>query len=214
MSSARLALPRLYAILDAGTLFRIGADLVEAADELRSAGVTLFQYRDKQQDRTLASAQARRVSDSLRDAGCKLILNDDAEWVKALGCDGVHVGQTDIDVFAARSLIGAHRILGISTHNEAQLQSADLGPADYVAIGPVFPTGTKADAEFAVGLQGVRKARELTSKPLVAIGGISLANLRSVLDAGADSVAVVSALFVEHRRVRENAVRLLDAASV
>ncbi len=213
MSSVKLAVARLYAILDAGTLVRIGADLVQTAEELRAAGVMLFQYRDKRSSREKAFTEARRFRDAVRGEGCQLILNDDAHMAASLGFDGVHVGQGDLDVFAARSLLGANRTLGISTHNQAQLQTADLGPADYVAIGPVFPTGTKVNAEQVVGLEGVRRARELTGKPLVAIGGISASNARAVLDAGADSIAVIGAILNEHRRPDENAKRLLEIVS-
>ncbi len=213
MPSGTLVLPRLYVILDAGTLVRVGVDLVPTAETLRSAGVTLFQYRDKRKSREALLVEAQRLRDALQGTDCQLILNDEADAAAVLGFDGVHVGQGDLDVLAARSLIGAHRILGVSTHTETQVRAADIGDADYVAIGPVFPTGTKADAEQVVGLNGVRRARELTHKPLVAVGGISASNALSVLDAGADSIAVIGGLFTEHLGVGECARRLLEIVS-
>ncbi len=206
-------LPRLYAILDAEALERLGLELEDTALRLTEAGVRLLQYRDKRGDREVIWEAARRLADQLEGSGCLLILNDHADLVVSSGFGGVHVGQGDVDAFAARSLIGAGRVLGVSTHSEGQLRAAAESPADYVAIGPVFATGTKADAEPVVGVEGVRRARALTSKPLVAIGGITTLNVREVLDAGADSVAVIGALFDGRRDVRVAARELLKAAS-
>ena len=113
------------------------------------------------------------------------------------GWSGVHVGQDDLSPEDARRVVGGERWVGVSTHTVEQVRLADAGCADYVAVGPVFATGTKLDAEPVIGLEGVRRARALTRKPLVAIGGITRENARSVIDAGADSVAVISALFAE-----------------
>ncbi len=109
--------------------------------------------------------------------------------------DGVHVGQEDISPTLARSIVGPNRMVGVSTHNRAQLEIADKQPVDYIAIGPVFATASKENPDPEVGLDGVREARAVTDKPLVAIGGITLENAADVLAAGADSVAVISALF-------------------
>ena len=132
--------------------------------------------------------------------------------MEASGFDGVHVGQTDADALHARGVIGAGRVLGVSTHTEAQVRAAAWGPASYVAIGPVFRTGSKVGAEPVVGLEGVREARALTDKPLVGIGGITVANVAEVLRAGADAVAVIGALYRPGRSVAENARELLGAA--
>lgn len=209
-----MVLPRLYAILDAETLGRSGLDLVATAMELRDAGVRLLQYRDKRSGASVDEVllEARRLAECLRGSGCKLILNDYAELVVASGFGGLHVGQGDLDGVAARQMLGAEYMLGVSTHNEAQLRLAAGGPADYVAIGPVFETSTKADAEAAVGVEGVRRARGITDKPLVAIGGISLERIPAVMEAGADAVAVIGALFRGGRGVGENAQELLRAA--
>jgi thiamine-phosphate pyrophosphorylase len=121
-------------------------------------------------------------------------MNDRADLCIAAGFEGLHVGQDDLLPKSARRIIGADRGLGVSTHNPEQLAEADKTSADYLAIGPIFATGSKANPDPIVGPDGLRRARELTRKLLVAIGGITRANARSVLDAGADSVAVISDL--------------------
>jgi thiamine-phosphate pyrophosphorylase len=162
-------------------------------EELVSGGTSLLQYRDKLRNPREVLDQAyqikRRVGDSV-----KLIMNDRADFCVAAEFDGVHVGQEDLSPEGARIVIGAGRWLGVSTHNPDQLKVADKTPADYLAIGPVFATSSKANPDPVVGLEGVRAARALTRKPLVAIGGITRENCRSVVEAGADSVAVISDL--------------------
>jgi thiamine-phosphate pyrophosphorylase len=185
-------LPRLYPILDSAC-FPNSAALFIAAEELVAAGCTLLQYRNK-------SGDARRMLDEARELRVrlgptvKLIMNDRADLCIAAGFEGLHVGQDDLLPKSARRIIGADRCLGVSTHNPEQLAEADKTSADYLAIGPIFATGSKANPDPMVGPDGLRRARELTRKPLVAIGGITRANARSVIDAGADSVAVISDL--------------------
>jgi thiamine-phosphate pyrophosphorylase len=132
-------------------------------------------------------------------SGCKLILNDRADIAVLANFDGVHVGQGDLSPADARRVVGPDRIVGVSTHTDEQVRIADQSCADYIAIGPVFATGTKLNSDPVVGLEGVRRARALTTKPLVAIGGITRSNARSVIDAGADSVAVISSLFAANQ---------------
>ena len=139
----------------------------------------------------------------------RLIMNDRADLCVAAEFDGLHIGQDDLSPAAARRIIGPDRWLGISTHNPEQIAEADKTDADYLAIGPVFATTSKANPDPVVGLEGVRRARELTRKPLVAIGGITRANVRSVIDAGADSVAVISDLLPDPRKSAEEFLRLL-----
>ena len=136
-------------------------------------------------------------------------MNDRADICVAADYDGVHVGQDDLSPQGARTVIGDDRILGVSTHNLEQLKEADAGPADYIAFGPVFATSSKRDHDPVVGLEGIRAARAATSKPLVAIGGITRANARSVIEAGADSVAVISDLLGSPTKVAEEFLRLL-----
>jgi thiamine-phosphate pyrophosphorylase len=199
--------PRLYAILDTAC-FPDAADMFAAAEELGAAGVTHLQYRNK-------SGNARQMLDQARElklrlgARAKLIMNDRADLCLAADFDGVHVGQDDLSAESIRRIIGPDRWLGVSTHNPEQLTEADKTSADYLAIGPVFAPGSKANPDPVVGLEGVRRARELTSKPLVAIGGITRANARSVIDAGADSVAVISDLIRDPRKSAEEFFKIL-----
>ena len=138
-----------------------------------------------------------------------LIMNDRADLCLAAEFDGVHVGQDDLSPESVRRLIGADRLLGVSTHNPEQLQDADLTSADYLAIGPVFATSSKLNPDPVVGLEGVRRARVLTRKPLVAIGGITRVNAASVIEAGADSVAVISDLLRDPGKSAEEFFRIL-----
>jgi thiamine-phosphate pyrophosphorylase len=136
-------------------------------------------------------------------SSCRLILNDYPDLVGSAGFGGVHVGQGDLSPEDARRVVGAERWVGVSTHNDEQVRIANETSANYLAVGPVFATGTKVDTEPVIGLDGVRRARALTTKPIVAIGGITRRNAPSVIEAGADSVAVISALFVEGEPVEK-----------
>jgi thiamine-phosphate pyrophosphorylase len=202
--------PRLYAIADVGVLAAWGISLEEFARGLRAAGVTLVQYRNK----TGSPEEVLRAAAVLRDVfagtACRLILNDRADLALLAELDGVHVGHGDLLPEDARRVAGAERIVGVSTHTEAQIRAADASCADYLAIGPVFATATKADTEPVVGLEGVRRARALTTKPLVAIGGITRANARSAIEAGADSVAVISGLLADGEGVEQVARDFLE----
>ena len=201
---------RLYAIVDAQVLEKHRVTLEGFAKKLREAGVVLVQYRDKlasPQDILLAATVLR---ETFAGIDIRLIMNDRADLAVLAGFDGVHVGQGDLLPEDGRRVIGPGRWVGVSTHTDEQVRAAELSSADYVAIGPVFATGTKADAEQVVGLEGVRRARALTSKPLVAIGGITRANARSVIDAGADSVAVISGLFGKGENVEKVARDFLE----
>ena len=204
-------LPRLYAILDAELLERRSLGLASTAAELAGAGVRLLQFRDKRGDLGAMLRDAREIAGAVAGSGCLLILNDQAGLVEPSGFDGVHVGQGDVSAEAAREVIGPGRLLGVSTHTEMQMRAAASGPADYVAVGPVFGTTSKANAEPLVGLAGVRAARLLTDKPLVAIGGISAESVGPVIAAGADTVAVIGALYMPGRGVGEGVGALLQA---
>jgi len=136
-------------------------------------------------------------------------MNDRADLSLAAEFDGVHVGQEDLSPEAVRGIIGVGRWVGLSTHNPEQMIEADRSSADYVAIGPVFSTSSKEKPDPVVGLEGVRRARGLTRKPLVAIGGITRENAAAVIAAGADSVAVISDLLREPRKSAEEFFRIL-----
>ena len=202
-----MLLPRLYPILDAGC-FPDANGMFSLAEQLAAAGCTLLQYRNK-------SGNARRMLEDARELGArlganvKLIMNDRADLCLAAHYDGVHVGQDDLSPDSARLLIGPARWLGVSTHNPEQLAEADKTSADYLAIGPIFATTSKANPDPVVGLEGLRRARQLTRKPLIAIGGITRANARSVIDAGADTVAVISDLLRDPRKSAEEFLRVL-----
>jgi thiamine-phosphate pyrophosphorylase len=206
-------LPRLYAIADAG-FFPETKSLIEFAQELATAGILLLQYRNKKDSprRILDDALALRKA---LPADVRLIMNDRADLALAADVAGVHVGQEDLSPESVRGLIGPTRWLGVSTHNAEELGAAHQTSADYLAIGPVFSTTSKAQPDPMVGLEGVRRARALTTKPLVAIGGITRQNCLSVLDAGADSVAVISDLIVPSettpRAAAEDFLRLFSA---
>lgn len=189
-----LTLPRLYAIVDAGTLASRGIPLHRFVEELRDAGVTLVQYRDKLGSEEEILRNAEIISRIFAGHEAVLVMNDSPRLAALAGWHAVHVGQEDAAVAEARAFLPRGAIVGCSTHTEEQVRVADAAGADYIAIGPVFSTATKLNAEPVVGLQGVRRARQLTARPLVAIGGISRENASSVLAAGADSVAVIGAL--------------------
>jgi thiamine-phosphate pyrophosphorylase len=197
--------PALYPILDSSCVFAGGAPdpqgrrarLRALAAELNAAGVAVLQYRNKLDSDSVVVQDCL----TLREAAprLKLILNDRAALAAPAGCDGVHVGQGDLSPDEARALLGPAAIVGFSTHNDDQVRQANLQPVDYIAIGPVFATASKPDSSPVVGLEGVARARALTTKPLVAIGGITIENAASVYDAGADCLAVISAIFAPGR---------------
>jgi thiamine-phosphate pyrophosphorylase len=202
-----IPLPRLYAIVDSSA-HGSTRDVVAYAEELAAGGCTLLQYRNKSGNARAMLEQVRELKKHLRDS-VRLIMNDRADLCLAAEFDGVHVGQDDLAPESVREIIGRDRWLGVSTHNPEQLSEADLSPADYLAIGPVFSTSSKEKPDPVVGLEGVRRTRQLTRKPLVAIGGITRANAASVIEAGADSVAVISDLLREPRKSAEEFFRIL-----
>jgi thiamine-phosphate pyrophosphorylase len=199
--------PRLYAILDS-SCFPDSQALFSTAEELLAGGVTLLQYRNKSGNARQMMEHARELKRRL-GGSVKLIMDDRADLCLAARFDGVHVGQEDLSPAGARKVIGDRLWLGVSTHNPEQVKEADKTSADYIAIGPVFSTWSKANPDPVIGLEGVRNGRALTRKPLVAIGGINRANCRSVIEAGADSVAVISDLMLDPRKSTEDFFRIL-----
>ncbi|MFL6444286.1 MAG: thiamine phosphate synthase [Candidatus Sulfotelmatobacter sp.] len=202
-----IQLPPLYCIVHSAS-FPSTAELVHFSTELVGAGCTLVQYRNKNDSARLMLEQARELKQQL-GFSARLIMNDRADLCLAADFDGAHVGQDDLSPESVRRIIGPDRWLGVSTHNPEQLRDADLTSADYLAIGPVFATSSKDKPDPVIGLEGVRRARELTRKPLVAIGGITRANAASVIDAGADCIAVISDLLREPRKSAEEFLRIL-----
>jgi thiamine-phosphate pyrophosphorylase len=184
--------PFLYPILDVASLR--GRSVGAVIAELARAGVRIVQLRAKDVDDRLFLELAREALAAARREGILFLVNDRPDIARIVGADGVHVGQHDLGPRPARVVVGDDAIVGVSTHDLSQVASAVVEPVDYVAIGPVFPTLTKAHPDPVVGLGLLRLARERVRLPLVAIGGITPGNAREVLDAGADGVAVISEL--------------------
>jgi thiamine-phosphate pyrophosphorylase len=188
-------LARLYPILDTNLLTARSLQLISVAADWRSAGITLIQYRNKQgsaREMLHDAALLREVFPV--DENVRLIFNDRPDLALVSEFDGVHVGQADVPAEDARAIVGGHRWVGVSTNSAEQVIKADKTSCDYIAYGPIFPTASKINPDPTVGLAGLRTARGFTAKPLVAIGGITRRNCHSVLDAGADSLAVISDL--------------------
>jgi thiamine-phosphate pyrophosphorylase len=185
----RFVLPRLYVILDAALLT---VPETTCATWLADAGVRLLQYRNKLTNSRDLFESSSRLASLLVPRGISFIVNDRADVATLAGADGVHVGQDDLGVEQAREVVGAGGLVGVSTHNIEQFRQAAATSADYIAVGPIFSTGTKANPDPVVGMEFVRQVRPLTDKPIVAIGGITLERAPEIIDAGADSLAVVS----------------------
>ncbi len=181
----------LYLVTDPEMTARRG--LLDTVREAVAGGVTIVQLRDKTSPaRTMAEA-GRALLALLRPLGVPLVVNDRIDVAHAIGAAGVHVGQGDLPPAAARAILGPQAIIGLSITDQAELPTVD-GAVDYVGLGPLFPTGTKTDAAPALGETAFRTIRGRLAQPVVAIGGITLANVPRTLAAGADGVAVVSAI--------------------
>ncbi|MGH9435206.1 MAG: thiamine phosphate synthase [Terriglobia bacterium] len=203
-------LPRLYAIMDAE---RLGSrSLAGAVDALVSAGVRLIQYRDKRSSSRELYAVSLKPAETVNRAGGVFIVNDRADVAWCSGSSGVHLGQSDLPAALARRMLPSGMIIGLSTHSLAQVAAADREPVDYIAFGPIFATASKENPGPVVGLAALAEARKATRKPLVAIGGITTENARTVIDAGADSVAVIGAL-MSAPDLGERAQEFLNAVS-
>jgi thiamine-phosphate pyrophosphorylase len=184
--------PALYAILDATPAQPLNS-LVALANKFAGAGVQLIQLRAKR----ITARQFQEIATALIAAAPKnvrIIINDRPDIACITHAAGAHVGQEDLPVEAARKLCPTPQWVGISTHNLEQLKAADRTSADYIAVGPIYPTTTKENPDPVVGLDLIRAARKLTRKPLVAIGGITIDSAAEVFQAGADSLAIISDL--------------------
>ncbi|ABY33624.1 MAG TPA: thiamine phosphate synthase [Chloroflexus aurantiacus] len=191
MSIAHIVDWRLYVVTDAGlSRGRSHRAVIEAAIV---GGATVVQYREKHASTRQMIEEALELRDLTRRAGVPLIVNDRVDVALAVDADGVHVGQDDMPVALARRLIG-NKLLGVSAHNLSEALQAVRDGADYLGVGPIFATTTKPDAAAPIGLDGLRAIRQHVSIPIVAIGGINQANAADVMRAGADGIAVVSAV--------------------
>src|SRR5690242_13646754 len=162
----RLVLPRLYVILDAALLT---VSETECAQKLVDVGVRLLQYRDKAASSRELLEASKRLSNILAPRGISFLVNDRADVAALAGATGVHVGQEDLAVEDARKVVGAKRLVGVSTHNRAQFEQAAATSADYIAVGPIFSTSTKENPDPVVGTDLIREVRPLTRRPIVAI---------------------------------------------
>lgn len=199
------SLPKIYPITDV-SLSKLSH--LEQARRLMAGGAKLIQLRDKYASPEEFYRAAKEVIEFARPEKVKIIVNDRVDIALAAGADGVHLGQNDLPPEQARKLLGEKAIIGFSTHSVRQAAEAVKLPIDYIAVGPVFQTSTKENPDAVVGLKGVKKAREAVGDfPLVAIGGIIFKNARGVLQSGADSVAVISAIINDRNQIAENMKR-------
>ena len=203
----RFELPKIYPITDV----RIsGISIPDQVERLIAGGAMFIQLREKQASlRDFYESVARSIGIA-RAYGARIIINDRLDIALASKADGVHLGQDDLPCTHARRILGGNAIIGISTHSPRQALAAIQLPIDYIAIGPIFPTSTKERPNAAVGLEGLSKTRSLIADfPLVAIGGITSSNLKSVLDAGADSAAIISGLVSDSDQITQRMQALI-----
>lgn len=207
----RLSLPKIYPLTDTTIS---GLSHIEQVRQLLAGGATLIQMREKHVAPKQFVADAAEACSLARAHGARLIVNDRVDIALAAGADGVHLGQDDLPVKAARSLLGDRAIIGFSTHNLEQVRAALELPIDYLAFGPVYVTTSKDRPDPVVGLEQLRQARILAGKlPIVAIGGINGANLGATLAAGADAVAIISAVLSPGSDIAENLRNLTAQAA-
>jgi thiamine-phosphate pyrophosphorylase len=208
----RLTLPKIYPITDRQLS---GLSHAEQVQRFIDGGATFVQLREKHLppiDFLREAEAASKVADSNR---VTLIINDRVDIAMAIGARGVHLGQDDMPVEAARRLVRDGALIGFSTHTQQQMEAAVRLPIDYVAFGPVFTTTTKQDHDPTVGLKQLRAVRNIAAEfSLIAIGGITAANVQAVLEAGADSVAVISSVVGERSKIEQNMRRMLELAGV
>ena len=182
----------LYVILDSSV--RPERPLADALKAAAAGGARIFQYRNKiasMKDAYLEALALRKIAGEL---GVTFIVNDRCDLALAIEADGVHLGQNDLPYADARKILGADRIIGLSTHNVAQVKETERLKPDYIGFGPIFKPGSKRDHDPVVGIEGLKNTRPLTSLPIFAIGGIGLDQVRAVMHAGADGIAVISAV--------------------
>jgi thiamine-phosphate pyrophosphorylase len=202
---------QLYAITD---VHASGLSHTEQVRRLTTGGADLIQLREKHLSARQFFTEATEALQVARSRGARVVINDRVDMALALGADGVHLGQTDLSPTVARKLLGADAIIGFSTHNLEQAQSAVRMPVDYIAIGPIFPTATKDDPDPVVGLDGLREVRRVCQLPLVAIGGITEQNAAEVIGAGADAVAIIRSLLTAPQEIEARTAALLSRLQI
>jgi thiamine-phosphate pyrophosphorylase len=203
----RMKLPKLYPITDASLS---GLSHAEQVRRMSAGGATLVQLREKHLSPREFYREAEEALRVARFLGVRLIIDDRVDVALALSADGVHLGQDDLPPAAARATLGEQAVIGFSTHSIEQASEASRLPVDYIAIGPIFPTSSKANPDPVIGLEGLRRVRQAVGQiPLVAIGGIQLENIQSVLKAGADSVACISLLLGDATKIESRTREIL-----
>ena len=206
-----LDLPKVYPITDTHLS---GLSHAQQVARLIAGGARLIQLRDRDAAPQEFYREAAAALQIARDNNARLIINDRVDIALALKADGVHLGQTDLPVEAARRLLGKDVIIGFSTHNLQQAKSATALPVDYIAFGPVFQTSSKVNPDPVAGLSALREVRAtIGSLPLVAIGGITIASAAQVLRAGADAVAMIAELLTDPLKIEENTAKVLTLSS-
>lgn len=199
--------PHIYPITDRELT---GLSHLRQARQMIEGGARVIQLRDKTADSADLFRSARDVCAFAKAKGVNLLINDRVDIALAVSADGVHLGQNDMPAEKARRILGNEALIGVSTHSLRQAAAAIELPVDYIAIGPVFPTSTKSDAQPPVSLKGVRSVRDATAGvPLVAIGGITRENYTAVLEAGADAVAAIGAILLPPEAISMNVGRFL-----
>jgi len=205
-------LPKVYPLTDVGLT---GLTHAEQVVRLAEGGASFIQLREKRLYGREFYESAKTAVIAAHDLGVRLVINDRADIAAAVGADGVHLGQNDVPAVAARQFLGTRAVIGLSTHNLSQALAATRLPINYLAVGPIFSTSTKDDTEPELGLEGLREIRDgIGEFPLVAIGGITAERATEVLNAGADSVAVVSALLSAPDEIAARTASLIRLLSV
>jgi len=195
-------LPKIYPITDVSIS---GLSHLEQVKRLIEGGAQLIQLREKNASPKVFYESAKEVMELVRGSKVKIIINDRADIALAVKADGVHLGQDDLSPSHARQILGENAIIGFSTHSVTQAIEATQFPINYVAIGPIFETKTKENPDETVGIKGLKKVRDsIGDFPLVAIGGIDFKTAQTVLENGADSLAMISAILTPAERIPEN----------
>ena len=187
-----MSLSGLYVILDPSV--RPDRPLIDLLKASAEAGAKIFQYRNKTASMKEAYAEASALRKVASDMGVTFIVNDRCDLALAVDADGVHLGQGDLPYGYARMVMGKSKLIGLSTHNRDQVKEAETLKPDYIGFGPIFKPGSKQDHDPVVGIEGLRAVRSLTALPIFAIGGITVENMGEVMTAGANGVAVISAI--------------------
>lgn len=187
-----IPLAGLYVILD--PTVRPGRPLTEVLDAAAAGGARIFQYRNKTASMKDAYDEAMSLRTRAKKLGVLFLVNDRCDLALAIDADGVHLGQSDLPYLSARRLLGPEKRIGVSTHTAGQVRDADRLSPDYIGFGPIFAPSSKTDHDPVVGIEGLRNIRALTSLPVFAIGGIQAQHVRPLMDAGANGIAVVSAV--------------------